>query len=268
MKWMMKTLPLGALLAIGSAAQAATAYVALDSNTQTSVFGYRLDLSPSNGTLTFSNELAAVLNAIDAKVVGIGPTDLKTSLTARGSYKSISATLPVASVGGLFDSTTRAFTAENVNTLGGTKITTVDDGFTNSGGWLQMTHVSVDLANKSISADLSGDHGVASTNMVVWNYSSITGATIVAPVGLMWFDGPIGNADVSFSNTLSGLTITQPAFNYFSQALGLTENGINAMKSITSYGTMTTGPVPGPATYMMMSAGLLGMLGLLRMRKS
>lgn len=138
--------------------------------------------------------------------------------------------------------------------------------FATSGGALSVTDISVDVATKGVYANVSGANGLTSQHVRVWDYTAIEGDVTFSS---SW-------APTYAENRITGLTITDQAFDLFAQGLGLKAGGIAAMASIADYGVITSywaldnplSPpggykdlpvVPEPSTYLMMGIGLVGL---------
>lgn len=266
MKFALKHLALAAsLVSVGLASAQATTIATSGSVTDS---GYTFSALSGTGTLSFSSTLIGALNAGGVQVSQVNPAIVTTTTTTPTSskYKTVTAAAPVTSLTGAVSGST--FGVTQVATAGGALQTAVDDGFTTTGGSLSITNLMVDLSSKKVFATLVGANGVGTVNnLYLWDIGSLSGATSQSLV-----DGTN-----TFSNTLSGLKINSNAFNLFSQALGLTAAGNNALATVTDFGTITstisfnakaaTAAVPEPSTYALMGLGLAA-VGMVARRRA
>ncbi|HIV70206.1 MAG TPA: PEP-CTERM sorting domain-containing protein [Candidatus Aquabacterium excrementipullorum] len=130
------------------------------------------------------------------------------------------------------------------------------------GGTLAVTNIAVDLTTKRIYASITGNFtGVANNtyaaydnteittkdNFYLWDYASLTGPTVV-------------NAAGTYTNAITGLTITTDGYKHFVSALRLYELGASTLQGVTNFGsinsTINVSAVPEPSTYAMALAGL------------
>ena len=232
-----------------------------------SAFGYTMGNLQGSGNLKFSDDLIGALAAAGATTTAVAPGVLN-----EGEDGSMSVDAQILSLSGVFDTDTKMFTATNVGTLGGANmfIKTNAKGFASTGGSLTITGISVDLTNHAILGNITGANGVGTQNKVkIWDYGNLSGATAY----------PAVTGTTVSDNVVTGLTITQTAFDLFSKSLGLTPNGIAAMKGISDYGVMTshlsvdvqapvTPTVPEPGTYALMGLGLAGIVAAKRARRA
>ena len=267
MKMTLKTLAAAAAFVAAGVANAGTITLPTGGSVSDSNFDFS-GLSGS-GTLTFSSTLIGALNAGGVQVAQVDPAVVTTTTTTPTSskYKTVSAAAPVTSLTGTFDGSTVAVT--QVGTAGGALQTAVDDGFTTTGGTLSITNLTVDLTAKRVYATLIGANGVGTVNnLYLWDIATITGATSFAAV----------EGNITSTNTLSGLKINANAFSLFSQALGLTAAGNNALATVTDFGSISssitvtaakvpTTTVPEPSTYALMGLGLAA-VGLVARRRA
>jgi len=232
--------------------------------------GWNVTGLTGGGNLTFSKGLLTALNAAGASVTGINPAVFTTTVNTRQAYTAISANAPVTALSGSFDGST--VTVSDVYTAGGAHIETVDDGLSNTGGFLDIQNLHVVLTTPTtgvVYADINGGNGVGVVKgLKMWN-ATVGGATSFAAQV-----GTIGS-----NNTLTGLVITTEAFDLFAKATGLNATvGTPALRSVTDFGSIAStitvtaskvggvGAVPEPSTYALMGLGLIGMSVVARRR--
>jgi hypothetical protein len=256
MQYTLKTLAAAAALTIAGVASAQT----------TTTVGNALPdgtiLEGGTGTLSFSSSLITALNVGKVAVTAAGGATVVETPTPRPPFGStrtgVSATAPITSV-----VTGAGGSVLTVNTAGGaTQTAGILEGVS-LGGSLSVTNLSVDLTNQRIYASITGDfRGAAAgeaapfgsdeittiNNFHLWNFANISGPTTLQGAG-------------SYSNSITGLTITQSGFNHFVSALRLVDLGVTTLANVTDYGTINstinvTPAVPEPSTYAMAIAGL------------
>lgn len=229
-----------------------------------SVPGFTLSGLTGTGTLSFSTTLIGALNAGGVQVAQVDPAIVTSTKRTNGKYATVSAAAPVSDL--TYTAGAGGLTVNQVGTIGGALQTAEPDDFTTTGGSLAITNLRVDLDAKKVFATLTGGNGVGTLNNVyLWDITTITGPTTFAAVA----------GTQTAVNELTGLKINAAAFNLFSQSLGLTQPGNDALATVTDFGkivstvslTATATPaIPEPSTYAMMGLGLVGM-GLVARRR-
>jgi hypothetical protein len=206
MKFAFKSIVAAAAFVAAGAASAASLTLTNAAGATPSVSdqGWNVSGLTGSGALTFSKGLLTALNAAGAAVTGIDPANFVTTVNTRQAYTLIKADAPVTSLSGSFDGT--SVSVSSVQTAGGAHIVTEDDGLSNTGGFLDIQNLRVELsgATATVYADINGGNGVGVVNgLKMWN-ATLGGATTFAAV-----EGTIGSV-----NTLTGLVITsEAAFN-------------------------------------------------------
>jgi hypothetical protein len=263
MKFAFKSIVAAAAFVAAGVASAASVSV----NVGQTVNGLKLE--SGSGALTFSTSLVGAINSSTIGVAQVSPAVATLAVNPRnGFYTSVSVAAPFASL--KYDSVTNQVT--DAFTLGGALQTTLDpntglpgnDGFTNTGGFLSITNIHADLVGRTVYVTLGGGNGVGTIdNYALWSIGTIGGST--------------NYAAGTTTTTLSGLSLvggaTGDAFAKFSQSLGLTQAGKNALSAVTDFGTISSTvvasaapSVPEPSTYALMGLGLVGISLVARRR--
>jgi len=271
MTWALKSLAAAAAFV---AAGSASAYsFTLEAGPSRFGSGYQIELDglSGSGSLDFSPVLIGSLNAVKIGVTGVAPA------TAAVTYKTHSATkvvsIATASVAApvqslTLDEYTTGITLQKVNTVGGVTLTAAKANVATTGGFLEISKLSVDLSTKKVFATLNGGNGIGLLNNVeLWDVATITGPTSFDNASLPFYPGE----SLTFTNTFSGLKINENAFNIFAVSLGLNTNGKLSLRTVTDFGTITstmTLGVPEPTTYALMGIGLLAVNLAVRRRRA
>jgi hypothetical protein len=228
--------------------------------------GWQVSDLQGTGQLVFTKSLMTALNAGGIDVVAVGDAKVDITRNTRGAYTAVSATAPIVSGVGTFDGQTLILDVSQVASSGGATLVATEDGLSNTGGFLTIANISVDIPSKQLYADIEGANGVGKISHVnMWTFTTLTGKTAF----------PAIEGITTSSNAVSGLVINPTSLALFGQSLGLTSVGLQAMNSITDYGSLTSvisaratklavGTVPEPSTYALMGLGVIGLLAAKR----
>lgn len=130
----------------------------------------------------------------------------------------------------------------------------------NSSLTITYSNIAADLTGKTIYADVTDSLGTS--NVALFNVATVAGSTAI-PAGLT------NGQTASFSNTLTGLTLTTTA----ATRIGTVANAANLVGFLQSidFGTFavntTVTAVPEPSTYAMVGLGLVAVGAMARRRK-
>lgn len=176
---------------------------------------------PASETFTLSRSALGLINATGTQVAANSPGVLTTTLATNGTYRSIVAQLPNASL--TFEDP--SYNLDAFAATGGVTLTTVSDDFTSTGGSLTIADLTVDLLSKRVYATITGANGVGTVkNVNLWNLSTVTGNAAIT-------------ADPN-SFTVSGLSFTADGYDKVATALGLTDAGKSALSTISDFGNV------------------------------
>jgi hypothetical protein len=267
MQHTVKQLFAASLIALASAAHAATITVQPGQTHQ------GLTLVGGNAVLSFSSSLVTALNVGKVVFTELAPASVDEIFTSRPPFGSVR-------TGVTADAPLSFMTVNDVTgdvlaagSQGGAILTIAPLAGVSTGGSVTVANLSVDLTQKRVYADLTGNFsgvdGAAATTLQhfhLWDYASLTGPTNVQ----------VGAG--SYTNVISGLKITQEGLANFSAALGLVELGLSTIQGVSDYGSITSTivaqgtlvmpEVPEPGTWAMMGLGLVGVAAAARRRRA
>ncbi|HIV71648.1 MAG TPA: PEP-CTERM sorting domain-containing protein [Candidatus Aquabacterium excrementipullorum] len=266
MKFNVKSLVAASIIATAGLAQAGT-ITALPGETHQG-----LTLVGGNAVLSFSSSLVTALNVGKVVFTSVAPAAVNEVYTAQPPFGSVrtgvTANAPLSFM--TVDDTTGDVLA--AGSRGGATLTIAPLAGVSTGGSITVANLSVDLTQKRVYADLTGNFsgvsGASATtlqNFYLWDFASLTGPTNVQ----------VGAG--SYTNVISGLKITQAGLNNFASALGLIDLGLSTIKGVSDYGSITSTivaqgtlvmpSVPEPGTWAMMGLGFAGMALAARRRR-
>lgn len=252
------------------AAQAAPEVITLDKGEYLASNGMGLTGLSGSATWGFSKNLISTLNLISPVLQAVPDATLQVSTSTNASgavrYASVNAAAPVTALTGGFDGS--SFTLQGVQASGGHQQVTIKNGATHGRGALSISDLKINLATKTIHADIVGDRGVGFLDdHALWKYDTISGGTT--------FDfGSAGEPKaLSFANTFSGMFLVNEMDidNIFVKALNLNNTGRSAFMFVNRRSTSNTAgfgsinlttsvtAVPELSTFALMGVGLVGL---------
>lgn len=269
MKFNLKQLTAASLLALAGAAQASVITVQPGETHQ------GLKLVGGNAVLSFSGSLIEALNAGQVSITAQAPAAASETSAYDPDLDEVVRTGASANAPLTF------MTVDDVSgdvlaagSLGGAVMIAPKVSGVSKGGSLTVGNLSVNLTEKRVYADITGNFsgvtGAAATTLThfhLWNFASLSGPTNVQ----------VGAG--SYTNVISGLSITQAGFDNFASALGLLTTGRNALLGVTDFGTITSTivaegklvmapQVPEPGTWALMGLGFTGIALAARRRRT
>lgn len=182
---------------------------------------------------TASKALVAFVNVLKTATIGnVAPTDVTVTTKVNAvnnvvSFVSIGSKSPLGS----FDIDTGTSQLQAASGLGGLSVTASSPNISTLGnGFLSLSDLKVDLANKRVYATITGGNGVGTqTNIPLWDATTVVGSTVIAPPQ---------SGNVVTSVQLSGLMFTAAARDLIAKSLNLTEAGLMPLSAVSDAGTI------------------------------
>lgn len=239
-------------------------------------YDFTLESRLGQSQLTFSPSLIQALNSIRPQVVSVDRAKVSVTYKTNAATKVVS--IATAAVAASIQSLTGnvsfgdGLSLWSVNTLDGFRLKAAQTNIATTGGFLEIRDLSLDLRKKKVFATLNGGNGIGLLdNVELWDVATVTGST-----SSDWSSFTSHRlTQLTFANTLSGLTINPAAYDVFATALGLTAAGKLSLSRVTDFGTINYSisiqvfpPIPEPASCALMVAGLMAVSLTARRRRA
>ena len=232
-------------------------------------FGMPVGAGPSQASWAFSDLLLGALQIAYATQTGVPPGSVVETEYPSEGYVGVRVDMPLKRITGTVYADGPSVSIKTAQFSGGVRLEApgfLPSGKKNiasTGGSLSLTDLKIDFSTKSVYATLTGGNNVGvKQNQLIWNYANIQGSGLSATC--VWEDF-YGNGPCTRLNaegiTVSGLAITQQAFDLVSASMGWTTFGKASMAGVSDYGTLTISAVPEVSSAWMLMAGL-AMVGL------
>lgn len=245
------------------------------------------ELADSHITWNLPGSTTAMLSQRSITATAIAPSAVDAQLgggTSGQGYVSVSVQEPIALlvsaahvVPDLQPATVHA-NALVMFTQGGFRLTAPVDAVSGlSGGYVDITHLAINLQDHVIYADMSGGNGQSLIgDLPLWTFSGIVGDAFLQAHSTTPLKDCVGTCGFDQSEahfTLTGLQMSQGAGDYLpdfiAQSLGQAAGGSGfAQALLNNAGSISVAisVVPEPSSSMLMALGLFGLAGLRRLK--